>query len=259
MTQHILQGRTEAELLWWQRRSFLQGAAAWTALGGWSGAQAQRRGNVVELVGDATVNGERLRPDGQVQTGDRVETGPGSNLVFVVGNSAFQVRQNSRITVERGNTLNAVSILRMLTGAVVSVWGRGASRQIVTPTLTAGIRGTGVYTEVFPQQSYRSYFCNCYGTVELAAGTDRSLSRAEYHQSFWGEAEPKGGKLLTPAKAINHTDEELEFLARLVDQRTAWQIAGKKGVLDGSGYMETKPGQGHPAAPTPAPAASPYR
>jgi hypothetical protein len=30
--------------------------------------------------------------------------------------------------------------------------------------------------------------------------------------------------------AINHTDEELEFLARLTNQRTAWQISGKKGT-----------------------------
>ena len=105
-------------------------------------------------------------------------------------------------------------MLRLLTGAVASVWGRGTSRQIVTPTLTAGIRGTGVYTEVFPQQGYRSYFCNCYGAVDMAAGGDRALSRADYHQSFWGEAEPKNGRYLTPAKAINHTDEELEYLAQ---------------------------------------------
>jgi hypothetical protein len=246
MTQHHLQGRTEAEVLWFQRRSFLQAAAGWTALGGFAAAHAQQRSNIVELRGDATINGERLSPQHTIQTGDSLETGPGSQLIFVVGNSAFQVRQNSRLTVERGNTLNAVSVLRMLTGAVASVWGRGSSRQIVTPTLTAGIRGTGVYTEVFPQQSFRSYFCNCYGVVDMGAGPDRMVSRADYHQSFWGEVEPKNGRYLAPAKAINHTDEELEVLAKLVGQRTAWEIAGKKGVLDGSGYMEQKPGQSHP-------------
>jgi hypothetical protein len=248
MTQHTLQGRTENEVLWFQRRSFLQAAAAWTAMGGFAAAQAQQRSNIVELQGDALVNGSRLSPQQVIQSGDSLETGPGSNLIFVIGNSSFQVRQNSRLTVERGATLNAVSVLRMITGAVASVWGRGSSRQIVTPTLTAGIRGTGVYTEVFPAQSYRSYFCNCYGTVDMGAGPDKAVSRADYHQAFWGEVEPKEGKFLTPAKAINHTDEELEFLARLVDQRTAWQIAGKKGVKDGSGYMEEKPGQVHPAA-----------
>jgi hypothetical protein len=203
----------------------------------------------VSLRGDAMVNNERLVAGAQVQTGDRIETGPGSDLVFVMGNSAYQVRQNSRITVERGATLNAVSVLRMLTGAVVSVWSRGSHRQIQTPTLTAGIRGTGVYTEVFPQQNFRSYFCNCYGTVELAAGNDKAMSQAEYHQSFWGEAAPVNGRLLTPAKAINHTDEEVEALAKLMNQRTAWDIAGRKGVKDGQGYMEEKPPAMHPAMP----------
>lgn len=247
MTQHTLQGRTEDEVLWFQRRSFLQAAAAWSAMGGFAAAHAQQRSNIVELQGDALVNGERLRPQQTIQTGDSLETGPRSNLVFVIGNSSFQVRQNTRMTVERGASLNAVSVLRMITGAVASVWGKGTSRQIITPTLTAGIRGTGVYTEVFPVQSYRSYFCNCYGTVDMGAGPDKVVSRADYHQAFWGEVEPKDGKMLTPAKAINHTDEELEFLARLVDQRTAWQIAGKKGVKDGMGYMDEKPGQMHPA------------
>lgn len=249
MTQHILIGRTEDEVLWFRRRTFLQGAAAWTALGGFAAAHAQQRSNVVELQGDALLNGERMRRESIIQTGDRIETGPGSNMVFVVGNTAFQVRQNSRVTVDRGATLNTVSVLRMLTGAVVSVWGKGASRQIVTPTLTAGIRGTGVYTEVFPQQSYRSYFCNCYGTVDLEAGGDRTRSQAEYHQSFWGEPEPKNGKRLTPAKAINHTDEEVEVLAALVAQQTAWQISGRRGTKDDSGY----------GTPAPAPAPAPQR
>jgi hypothetical protein len=113
--------------------------------------------------------------------------------------------------------------------------------------MTAGIRGTGVYTEIFADQGGRSYFCNCYGTVDMASGADHTVSQSSYHQAFWGEVQPKDGRMLTPAKALNHTDEELEFLAKLVDQRTAWQILGKKGVKDGKGYMEDKPGQMHPA------------
>lgn len=235
MTQHTLQGSTETDVLWFRRRSFLQGAAAWTAGGGFMAAHAQQRSNIVELVGDAAVNGARLRPDSVIQSGDRIDTGPGSSLVFVIGNTSFQVRQNSRLAVDRGATLNTVSVLRLLTGAVASVWGRGTSRQIVTPTLTAGIRGTGVYTEVRPEEGFRSYFCNCYGTVVLSAGESRKTSQAEYHQAFWGEPQARDGSLLTPARAINHTDEELEFLARLVNQRTAWQISGKKGSKD-TGY-----------------------
>ncbi len=252
MTQHSLVGRNEHEVMWTQRRSFLNAAAAFMAAGGFEAAHAQQRSNIVELIGDAKVNGQTLTPRSIVQTGDTIETGPKSNMVFVVGNASFQVRQNTRFTIERGASLSAVSVLRLLTGAVASVWGKGMNRRIVTPTLTAGIRGTGVYTEIFAAQAGRSYFCNCYGTVDVGAGvgtgTEQMVSQASYHQAFWGEVTPKNGRMLSPAKAINHTDEELEFLARLINQRTAWQIAGKKGVKDGAGYMDDKPGQMHPAS-----------
>lgn len=235
MTRHMLEGRSDTELLWFQRRQTLQAAAAWVAAGGWTAAHAQQRSNIVELVGDATLNGQRLLPQTSVQTGDVIETGPNTKLLFVIGNSSFHVRQNSRLAVERGDSLNAVSLMRLLTGAVVSVWGRGQSRRIVTPTVTAGIRGTGVYTEVRPKEDNRSYFCNCYGTVDLTTASDRTTSVAEYHQSFWVDRTADDGVVLSAAKAINHSDEEVEFLARLIGQRTAWQISGVKGSKD-SGY-----------------------
>ena len=248
MTHHMLEGRQEHEVLWTRRRSFLQAAAAWTAAGGLAAAHAQQRSNIVELRGDALLNGRPLSAQQTIQTGDQLQTGPGSALTFVLGGSAYHLRQNSHIALERGDTLNAVSILRMLTGAVISVWGRGSHRQIVTPTLTAGIRGTGVYTEVRPQEDFRSYFCNCYGTVALSAGADSTDSRASYHQSFWGEAHPVNGRRLAPAPAINHTDEELVYLAGLVGQRPAWQVMGLPPGKDG-GYADPSAPLGQPPAP----------
>jgi hypothetical protein len=49
MTQHSLQGRSEAEVLWFQRRSFLQAAAAWTAMGGAATVAAQSCNSPVTL------------------------------------------------------------------------------------------------------------------------------------------------------------------------------------------------------------------
>lgn len=248
MTQHLLQNRTEEEVLWFQRRETLKAAAAWAAMGGLPAAVAQQRSNIVELTGDALVNGARLLPGRTLQTGDQIQTGPGSSLVFALGNAAFRVRQNTLMTVERGTTLSTVSLLRIVTGGVVSVWRKGSdgyngrnngasSRAIITPTLTAGIRGTGVYTEVLPQQSSRTYFCNCYGSVALDAGGSKAQSQSAYHQSFWADAEEKNGSKLSQARFLNHTDDELEFLARLIKQQTYWQIAGRKGVADGKGSM----------------------
>ena len=97
MTQHTLQGRTEDEVLWFKRRSFLQAAAAWTAMGGFGAAMAQQRSNIVQMMGDTVLNGLSLQPGQVIQTGDQIKTGPGANVMFVIGNAAFQVRQNSML------------------------------------------------------------------------------------------------------------------------------------------------------------------
>jgi hypothetical protein len=249
MTRHILQGRDERELLWYHRRTFLRAAAAWTALGGLPAALAQQRSNIIELVGDARLNGVRLLPEHTIQTGDAIETGPGTSLVFVLGNASFKVRQNARLAVERGTSIHAVSLLRLLAGGVASVWGQGVRRQIQLPTLTAGIRGTGVYAEVPPNQNGRSYLCNCYGTVDLASGGDSVTSQTDYHEAYWGEVQPRNGRWLTPAAALNHGDEEIEALARLVGQRARWQELGRKGPTVSPGYSGDNPGSGYPARP----------
>lgn len=238
MTHHTLRGRSEKEILWFERRDVLKAAAAWCALGGLPAAMAQQRSNVVQMTGDTMLNGLALLPGQVIQTGDQIKTGPGANVMFVIGNAAFQVRQNSTLSVERGTTLNAVSLLRLITGAVVSVWGKGSSRSIVMPTITAGIRGTGVYAEVLADQNNRNYFCNCYGTVDLEAAGEKRVSTADYHQAFYSEVDDKGAGRFIAAGAVNHTDEELEFLAKLIDQRTNWQISGKKGTKNGSGKSE---------------------
>ena len=87
-----------------------------------------------------------------------------------------------------------------------------------------------MYTEVRPREDHRTYLCNCYGVVELAAGPERLLSESTYHQAFWCEPAPVNGRLLTPAGLVNHTDQELEFLAQLVGQRTTWQETGRRGT-----------------------------
>ena len=222
-----------------QRRRLVQVGAAWAAAGNWQAAQAQAAGRMVQLQGDVMRNGARLGGQDSVAAGDRIETGPGSVAEFTVGDSAFLVRENTRLELQ-GDTPAAVRVLRLLSGAVASVWSRGSDRQVVTPTMTAGIRGTGVYAEVQAARDFRSYFCNCYGTVDLAAGADRVLSESSYHQSFWAEAAPVNGRTLVPAEAINHTDEEMEMLAALVQERTAWQISGVRGPKDGRGSQYKK-------------------
>ena len=82
-----------------------------------------------------------------------------------------------------------------------------------------------------------------FACIPLQAGEDvdsQALAEALTNQTT------KETKPLS-AKAINHTDEEIENLAQLVNQRTAWEVLGRKGVKDGQGYMEERPPTEHPA------------
>ena len=50
--------------------------------------------------------------------------------------------------------------LRVVTGAVLSVFSPGESKTLRTSTATIGIRGTAVYLEA---EESRTYVCTCYG------------------------------------------------------------------------------------------------
>jgi hypothetical protein len=100
--------------------------------------------------------------------------------------------------------------MRVVTGGLLSVFGRCARRQILTPTATIGIRGTGCYIET---DAAKSYFCLCFGAVELQPGNGPMLSYSTTHHEkpLWIE----NGKTM-PATVVNHTDAEVIMLEALV-------------------------------------------
>ena len=94
---------------------------------------------------------------------------------------------------------------------------RNAALLLHTPTLTAGIRGTGCYTEV---REEGVYFCTCYGAIDLrgAAGA-QELVVASRHDA---RLAPRSGPGLQPAGMTGHTDQEMDALERLVGRRAPW-------------------------------------
>ena len=222
------------------RRNFLR-AATCMALGGIPAANAAQSiaprklpTNVVQSKGNVLVNRQRLSAWQWLQTGDEIITGPRSTLTFFLANSAFHVRQNSVVVLGRGGSINQVGALQLVRGAVVGVWGKDSSAQIITPHITANIwqeksrAGCGMYAEIMasPSGGVQTYLCNCYGGLELVAGERREMLTADHHSAIW--ADPIIGRYgnIASADTLNHSDKELEYLARLVGQRTAWQTGG---------------------------------
>lgn len=176
-------------------------------------AQADVEQGVRTARGRVRVNGKPAGPGTPVRAGDTVRTGKGALVTFVIGQDAFLLRERSR--VEFAGSGSVLNLLRLTTGRLLSVFGRGERRSLVTPTATIGIRGTGGYLEA---QRRRTYFCLCYGTAEVApkGSAMRETYSTTHHESpkyIYGD----GRKIaMAPAAVINHTDDELIMLEALV-------------------------------------------
>lgn len=175
-------------------------------------AAAQARG-LQRVEGRVRVNGRPAVPGAPVRAGDTVTTGRSALAVFTIGEDAFLLRERSRVEFA-GRDL-AVNLLRLTTGKLLSVFGRGEERKLVTPTAAVGIRGTGGYLEA---ERRRTYFCLCYGTAEVAdsRGRMRETYSTRHHESPYYIYGDGRAKAMVPAGVINHTDAELIMLEALV-------------------------------------------
>jgi hypothetical protein len=194
------------------RRDFLlQSAACGAAL---LMPAASYAGRLHEFDGEVMVNGRLASKANEVRALDVLKTGPGSRVVLVMGKDAFLIRANSEVEILGKPRAVLLSGLRILTGAILGVFAKG-SRQLLTATASAGIRGTGVYVEASPQ---RTYLCTCYGTVEIEDQhrTEKRLVVSGYHAPNIIHAEMTDGNMMQKAQFINHTDDELAMLEKLV-------------------------------------------
>lgn len=216
------------------RRAFLLKAlaAGLLAAGGIPGARAQFFGrrpqrlpagqSVYESTGQVTVNGQAATAATRIAAGDRVETGAGAQLVFVVGSDAFLLREGSRL--ELSGAIGVVNTMRLATGALLSVFGKGAAKRVTTPTSTIGIRGTGLYVEARPDQSY---VCTCYGEVLISTLDDANVSErivSRHHDAPRYVLKAGSARRIQPAPFINHTDVELALIEALVGRTPPFSL-----------------------------------
>ncbi len=172
---------------------------------------------VYRVRGEVRVNGIQAIEGMEILAGDVITTGANGEAVFVAGRDAFLVRANSRVEARGGDTgALLLSGLRVVSGALLSVFTPGEPKTLRTPTATIGIRGTAVYVEA---QAARTYVCACYGEADIASVADpsaRETVRTTHHEQpryVMGKGAPQ---TIMVAPVINHTDAELTMLENLV-------------------------------------------
>jgi hypothetical protein len=172
--------------------------------------------SIYRVFGDVQVNGKPASLQTRIEAADTVRTGRDGEIVYVIGENAFIQRRDSEVAFDGGRSA-VLDGLRIVTGALLSVFAPGRPLRLSTQTATIGIRGTGVYVEAEPQ---RTYFCTCYGVADVAATNDsqsKETVKATHHDNplYILAGEPLG-RNVRRAPFINHTDQELMMIEALV-------------------------------------------
>jgi hypothetical protein len=169
---------------------------------------------VRELSGEVFLNGFRMVPDSALRVGQTVTTGRDGRIWFTLGGDAYFLRPDSELRLQSSDPPDTlIDLLRLVTGALGATFNRGARRMVVARTATIGIRGTGIYVEAIPGETYA---CTCFGSTELSStatgqvmesipiSTDRHVARRITRDA------------VVPAPFERHTSEEIARLEQLV-------------------------------------------
>ena len=174
--------------------------------------------SIYRIEGQVLVDGQPATLDTHIAASSTVQTGENGEVVYAVGETAHLQRSASQVTLEATQADSmVVSGLRVLTGKILSVFPSGKPVRMTTKNASIGIRGTGVYMESDPEQTY---FCTCYGTADIASVSDptsRETVVSQHHDRplyiLTGE---QPGQNIRLAPFIDHTDQELMLIETLV-------------------------------------------
>jgi hypothetical protein len=174
--------------------------------------------SIYRVEGQVLVNGQPATLDTQIVASATIETGRNSEVIYAVGQTAHIQRAETQVTLEtKESDSMAVSGLRMLTGKILSVFPSGRPVRMTTKNASIGIRGTGIYMESDPEQTY---FCTCYGTTDIASISDptsRETVVSQHHdRPLYILSGEQAGQNIRLAPFIDHTDQELMLIEALV-------------------------------------------
>lgn len=189
--------------------------------------------SIYKLEGRVLVNGVQATLETQIGATDVVETGGDGSIVFVVGQDAMLMRNNSKLvlTPQMGKqtiTQNVINNMRLLAGQLLTVFAK-RRHTIETPTVVIGVRGTGVYLETNPQETY---LCTCYGIVDLTASTDKTsretIESKHHDKPRYIAASGSKGNRIRSAPMKNHTDQELMLIEEIVGRTPPFVFPGNE-------------------------------
>lgn len=185
-------------------------------------------GKVIQFVGKATINGQKIDLNKPVKYGDVIETGDDGTCHIQVGEkSLFMLNKNTKLVFNISKDRNELTLEKgWFAGITRKVFSAKGKYILKTPTVIAAIRGTSYCVKVENPKS--TYFCVCNGTIGLeGSGEEKSTDVSAAHHSAKRFEMNEKGKLVIDKTVgmLYHTDENLEKLASIISEKIDWKKA----------------------------------
>jgi hypothetical protein len=182
---------------------------------------AAQYGVVHELSGEVMLNGQPMARNSAITAGQRITTGASGRVWFTIAGDAYFVRPGSELRLEPAFGRETLfNVLRLVSGALGATFRPGARRTVHAQTVTIGVRGTGIYLETTPAETYA---CTCFGSTELMAPGSGSMMQAVAVTAESHVARRIAGTRVEAAPFERHTNEEISRLERLVGRPNPFQ------------------------------------
>jgi hypothetical protein len=133
-----------------------------------------------KIRGEVIVN-RRLATEGQlIKPGDTIVTGANSEAIYVIGQDAYMQRELTTVSFGAEALQN---LMRVVSGRILSVFGKGAKtfRYRRPPSASAAPAATSRRRTTAPKA--RTYFCLCYGDVEVTPTAAPQEADALQHEA----------------------------------------------------------------------------
>jgi hypothetical protein len=178
--------------------------------------------------GDVKVNGKIVMTGTPIIYGDKIETGDKSFCEIKLNSkSVLRLGLNSELIFRISEKENTLELQKgWLSGITRKIFTRQGMYLVKANAMVASVRGTSFCVKT--EGADKTYFCVCNGKIELA-GSDESQREMVYapHHAARRFIRKKDGSVNIDKNPglLYHTDENVEELARSINEKIDWTIA----------------------------------
>ncbi len=181
---------------------------------------------ILSYTGNVTVNANAVTKINMViNYGDAIETiGNSSCDIIINDKNILRLKPDTKLIIKISDKENILQLDKgWMAGVTRKVFTKEGKFTILTPTVTASVRGTSFCLKVENEKS--TYFCTCNGSIELT-GEKSSASETvtSSHHAARRFALDKSGALIEDNNPgmLYHADNGVEEMAKVIGETIDW-------------------------------------